>query len=131
MVRLVDQQPVRPAGSHAHRLQMREKLREVSGAIGERNPEQARVRVYVRVPQHSHDFGDARCALRVTDRDQHREIHIVAFRIDHAHLIQMLGEAFDEAGRERRLAAAGRPRDKHVDAIGRQPHGRAVEPHPE
>src|SRR6185437_12083056 len=64
-------------------------------------------------------------------RDQHLQIDIVAFRIDHAHLVEMLGEALEEAARQSRLAAAGRTRYQQVVAIRRQPYRRAVEPRAE
>ena len=69
--------------------------------------------------------------MLVADRDQHLQVHVVAFRIDHAQLIEVLGEALDQAGRESRLAAAGRTRHQHVVAIRRQPYRRAVEPRAE
>jgi hypothetical protein len=40
----------------------------------------------------------------------------------------VLGQALDETGRERRFAAARRARHQNVNAIGRQPYRRAVEP---
>jgi hypothetical protein len=85
-------------------------LRRHSGkkrrALGDLDPGQADDNTLLGTRQQFDRFAHSRRRLWVAHRNSIVEPRIIAFRIDHAVLEATLGEAFENAGRDRRFAAA-------------------------
>ena len=95
MMRLVGDDPVRPAGFHAQFLQPRERSREELGPLVQRNAEQVHHDALCRCLQHVQHLGDRRRPLGVPQHHGARKRHVVALGIQQTILVAALGESLE------------------------------------
>ena len=120
VVGLVHDQPVRPAGPRPHLLQARQQRQEERRPVRERQADQVDHRVLVRGSSAAAAPRRRRGrAARVPSDDGLANVLVVPFGVDDAELVSRLGQPLQQAGGQRRFAAARGAGDQQVGAVGR------------
>ena len=116
VVRLVHDQPVRPAGTRFHFQHSRQQLREELRPVRERNAEEIHHGRTLRIAESVGHILHPRQLLGIADVVGELEVRVIPFRIDDEHLIARAIKPFHDGGCERRFAAAGRAADHQASA---------------
>jgi hypothetical protein len=95
VVRLVDDDPMRPADARPQLEQGRQQLGEEARPFGKRNRQQVHRGVGLRFTQDLEDLRDLRWLVAAADREGVRQVLVIAFRIDDAILIPALDQALE------------------------------------
>ena len=113
VVRLVDEDPVRPPRARAKREHLRQELREEPGTLLEVQRLRVHDHVGLELAQElEHLLRKRRCA-RIAIGDRMLERRVVAFRVEHAELQLLLRHALGERRGEGGLPDARGARDQH------------------
>ena len=114
----VEHQPVWPAGARAQVAQAWQQAREERRPVGDRQTDQVGDAVFVRLGEQLHELVDARRPVGRAHGHGVLQCFVVAFRIDHAEGPLALGQPFEQAGGQARLAAARRADEQQVRTVG-------------
>ena len=125
MVRFVDDEPMRTAVAPAELQQVRQQRREVARPVGNGDAGHADDAVDAVVLEELHHLFAARLGVGLADDDGSGLFFVVAFRIDDAQLIGTFEQRFDDAARDRRLAARGGAADENAPVIRFERHRHA------
>src|SRR4026207_1808899 len=126
---LVEQDPMRAAGSSPHRLQAWEKMPEVLRSVGERYSQQIEIEIQLGILENSKRLIHGDGMSRASQGKHLGESPVVAFGIDHADLISALDEPLDDPPGDRRLAAPRRTGNQDVETVRRNGNRLSVQPH--
>src|SRR5438105_8925200 len=119
VVRLVDQQPVRPPGSGTQLQYARQQRSKKRRPVAQRQPEQIDYQVLFLLEQ-LQSLVDAWRPLSVAQNDGALKALVVSFGVKDAELILLLLQALQQGGGDGRFTAAGWSGNEQLDAIGGQ-----------
>ncbi len=106
MVDFIEHEPMRPAGTGTHGLQIQEEFREEMGPIKQGHAQEIDVHVHIRILENPQYFLDAWDASLIANRHETLNGDVVSLRIDDADLVRLFDKTFDEANGQCRLAAS-------------------------
>ena len=117
VVRLVDDDPVGPAGPGPQLLEARQQSVEEGGPVLDRDTDQVDDGILPGTGQEIEGSLDGGSLLRLAQDDRAFERRVIPLGIDDRELVTGLGEPLQQPGGDRRLAAPRCPRDQDVHSV--------------
>src|SRR5919204_6866633 len=117
-MRLIDGQPVWPAGCRPQFLDPRQQSVEEAGTLLHAQSDEIDYDTLRRIAKQHDGLVDAGGAFCRTQRDGDPKPVVVTFRINHAELVRLVREALEESAQHARLARTRCSRDQKAGPIG-------------
>src|SRR5688572_14392768 len=108
-MRLIEDDPVRTAGSGPHSLQAWKQMPEVFRPICERYSQQVHIQIHLGIFENGQRLVHSYGMTWASQSEDLRQSSIITLRIDDADLISRLDEPLDDTGGHRRLPLAEGP----------------------
>src|SRR5688572_24865345 len=118
-MRLIEDDPVRTAGSGPHSLQAWKQMPEVFRPICERYSQQVHIQIHLGIFENGQRLVHSYGMTWASQSEDLRQSSIITLRIDDADLISRLDEPLDDTGGHRRLAACRRSTDQEIQTVRR------------